>query len=311
MRAALVLLLTAWTSVAQAGGVGVVVTGDATLQPQLTAQLEGWLRQHGHELVASPLPPDAVNSLIDCFVIEDPACARGVVEKRAKTTTVVFARVDVSDNATSGMRDVTITAYWFDKGHEPIAERRSCEHCTDEMVRTETDGLMMALAGNQRDAGRLAVTAAPAGATVLVDGKVVGAAPVEVPLAAGDHQVTCRHAGHRDDLRTVTIKVGETTPLAVVLVSAAAPRSKLPYYVIGAGGALLLTGLVLYATSEEDTGATFEYRDTKPLGIGVSLVGLAVGGLGGYLWFKRAPAESAPALALTRGGAYVGWSRAF
>ena len=311
MRALVALLLvTAWTTAARAGDVGVVVTGDPTMQPQLAAQLEGWLRQHGGNLVASPLPPDAVNTLIDCFVIEDPSCARGIVEKRAKTQTLVFARVDVSDNAASGMRDITLTAYWFDKGHDPVAERRTCEHCTDEKLRSTADGLMAALAGAQRDLGRLAVAASPAGTLVIVDGKPTGVAPIDVPLAAGEHHVTCRHPGHRDDVRTVTIKKGETTPVAVTL-DPARSRSTLPYLVIAGGGALLLTGIVLYATSEEDTGEKFEYRDTKPLGIGVSLAGLAVTGVGAYLLLQRGPADSAPTVAVLPGGAYVGWSRAF
>jgi hypothetical protein len=311
MRALVALLLvTAWTTAAHADDVGVVVTGDPTMQPQLAAQLEGWLRQHGGNLVASPLPPDAVNSLIDCFVIEDSSCARGVVEKRAKTQTLVFARVDVSDNAASGMRDITLTAYWFDKGHDPVAERRTCEHCTDETLRTTTDGLMSALAGAQSDLGRLAVSASPAGAMVIVDGKPAGAAPIDVPLPAGEHRLTCQHPGHRDDVRTVTIKKGETTPVAVTL-DVARSRSKLPYLVLGGGGALLLTGIVLYATSEEDTGTKFEYRDTKPVGIGVSVAGLAVAGVGTYLLLKRGPADAAPTVAVLPGGAYISWSRAF
>jgi len=85
MRALLALLLMLSTTAAYAGGdIGVVVTGEATMQPQLAAQLEGWLRQHGHQLIASPLPPEAVNTLIDCFVIEDENCARGVIDKRAQ-----------------------------------------------------------------------------------------------------------------------------------------------------------------------------------------------------------------------------------
>ena len=312
MRALVALLLVgAWTTAAHADDVGVVVTGDPTMQPQLAAQIEGWLRQHGNNLVASPLPADAVNTLIDCFVIEDASCARGVVEKRAKTPTLVFARVDVSDNASSGMRDATVTAYWFDKGHDPVAERRTCEHCTDETLRTTTDGLMAALAGAQRDlGGRLAVSASPAGAMVLVDGKPAGAAPIDVPLPAGEHRLTCQHPGRRDDVRTVTIKKGETTPVAVTL-DVARSRSQVPYYVIGGGGALLLTGIVLYATSEEDTGEKFEYRDTKPLGIGLSLAGLAVAGVGTYLLLEHEHTDSAPTVAVLPGGAYVGWSKAF
>lgn len=311
-RALLVLLVLALaTATAAAGNVGVVVTGDPTMQPQLAAQVESWLRQHGHELVPSPLPPEAVNTLIDCFVIEDSSCARGLVERRAKTPTLLFARVDVTDNAASGMRDVMVTAYWFDKGHDPVAERRTCEHCTDEMLRTTTDALMSALAGAQSDQGRLTVTATPVGATVLVDGKPAGAAPVDLPLPPGAHRITCRHPGHRDVERTVTVASGETTPVTVELTPAAPPRSRMPYLVIAGGGALVLTGVVLYATSETDTGEKFEYRDTRPLGLGVGVVGLAVAGVGAYLLLRHTPADSAPTVAVLPGGATVGWAGAF
>src|SRR5262245_20203518 len=96
-------------------GVGVVVTGEATMQPQLVAQLETWLRTHGHDLISAPLPPDAINALIDCFVIEDQACARKVVEKRAKSKSIVFAQVNVTSGATALDRTVTLTAYWLEK----------------------------------------------------------------------------------------------------------------------------------------------------------------------------------------------------
>ena len=133
------------SATAHAGDIGVVVTGEATLQPQLAAQLEGWLREHGHPLAASPLPPDAINTLIDCFVIEDLSCARSVIDKRAKAQAVVFAKVEVTPSS-SGTRDIAITGYWFQKDHEAIAERRMCTACTDEKLHATADDLMQALA---------------------------------------------------------------------------------------------------------------------------------------------------------------------
>lgn len=52
MRSALVVLATlAVASPASAEHVGVVVTGEATLQPQVAAQLEGWLHDRGRTVV--------------------------------------------------------------------------------------------------------------------------------------------------------------------------------------------------------------------------------------------------------------------
>src|SRR5512139_2546500 len=141
--ALLLFVLASSPAIAGTGDVGVVVVGEVTMQPQLAAQLEGWLRQHGHQLVPAPLPPDAINTLTDCFVIEDEGCARKVIEKRSKTQAVVFARIDLK--ADSADKTVTLTAYWFDKGHDPIAERRFCERCTDVTLRSTADELMAAL----------------------------------------------------------------------------------------------------------------------------------------------------------------------
>jgi hypothetical protein len=303
------LALVLWTVPAHADGVGVVVTGDATIQPQLAAQLEDWLRQRGHLLVPSPMPADALNTLIDCFVIEDLACARAIVEKAAKAPMVVFAKVDISDSQ-SGMRDVTITAYWFETGTNATAVRRTCERCTDESMRTTTDDLMSTLAGKGRaEVGRVSLTSTPAGAEVKLDGKRVGVTPLTTAVPPGEHSFTMTLAGHADARGRVTVPRGETAELAVELT--AAKRTRLPYAAIGAGSALILVGIVLVATSEEDTGEKPTYRDTTALGVGLSVVGLAAAGAGVYLLLRGEPRASGPSVAIVPGGAYVGWARTF
>lgn len=307
------ILLASSLRLAHAGGdVGVVVTADQTTQPQVLAQVEGWLRGHGHQLVASPLPPESITKVIDCFVVEDQACARKVVEAESKTTTFVFARIDVEDNA-GGMRDVTMTAYWFERGAGVVAERRTCEKCTDARLRTTADELMSALAGaSRKTVGQLQVTSSPKGASVTVDGHACGTTPLELALAPGEHQVEIAAEHHRSMIRPVTITQGQPSPLDAHLESLLPRRSKVPYALIGGGGALLLTGIILYATSETDTGETYQYRDTRALGATLSVAGLAVAGVGGYLWWKAGKAtDSAPAVVVLPGSAYVGWAGAF
>ncbi len=132
------------TSVAHAD-IGVVVTGEATLQPQLAAQVEGWLKQRGHTVIASSLEPDAINTLIDCFVLEDLGCARKLIESRAKSQTIVFARVEITPSE-DGTRTVSIVGYWLQKGHDAIAERRICQRCIEDQMRTTAEDLLTALA---------------------------------------------------------------------------------------------------------------------------------------------------------------------
>ncbi|CAN5922817.1 hypothetical protein BH11MYX3_BH11MYX3_30350 [soil metagenome] len=309
----LTMLLGMWASSARAGSdVGVVVTGDTTLQPQTLALLEGWLRTHGHQLVASPLPPEAINKLIDCFVIEDTGCARRLIEAQANTATVVFVRVDVADNA-GGMRDVTMTAYWFERGTDPVAEKRQCEKCTDATLGTTGDALMSALAGSGRKTvGQLKLSSVPTGAHVTIDGAPAGVTPIDVALPPGIHQITVSAEGHGDAQRSVTIIQGETAPVDLQLSGDRGQRSKLPLAIIGIGGALLVGGALAYATSETDTGESYQYRDTRALGLTLVGGGLVAIGIGSYMWFTgKRTTETGATVAVLPGGAYLGWGQVF
>jgi len=144
MRTPIVVLASLVTTTASAEKAGVVVTGEATVQPMLAAQLERWLHDHGREVVPGPLEPDAINTLIDCFVLEDLGCARGVVDARSKSRSVVFTRAEMTQNP-DGTRNIAVTGYWFQKDHDTIAERRLCERCTDESLHATVDDLMLAL----------------------------------------------------------------------------------------------------------------------------------------------------------------------
>src|SRR5712671_156229 len=125
---ALVIALLAASPPARAG-VGVVVTGDPVMGVRVAAHIEGWLQKHGHKLVDSPMPADAINTVLNCIVTDDQKCMRDVVDARSKAPTLVFTRVEHTDHKS---KDVTFTVYWFDKGHEPISERRVCEDCQED-----------------------------------------------------------------------------------------------------------------------------------------------------------------------------------
>jgi hypothetical protein len=146
MKRALLACLVLGLAPAARADIGVIVTGEATLQPQLASQLEGWLKTRGHVVQPSSLEPDAINTLIDCFVIEDLTCARAVVDRRAKAQTILFAKVETTPNKDDGSRDIAISGYWLAKGHETLQERRTCRHCTEKMMRATADDLMLALA---------------------------------------------------------------------------------------------------------------------------------------------------------------------
>jgi hypothetical protein len=144
MRTAFVVLALAIATPAHAEQVGVVVTGEATLQPQVASELEIWLHARGRSSAPGALEPSAINTLIDCFVLEDLGCARGLIDARSKAPSIVFASIDATQTD-DGLREVAVTAYWFQKNHEAIAERRICAKCTDQKLHDTIDELMLAL----------------------------------------------------------------------------------------------------------------------------------------------------------------------
>lgn len=312
LLASLVVLLHA--APARANDAGVVVVGEATLQPQLVAQLESWLKQHGHALAPATLPPDAINTIVDCFVLEDEGCASKVVELRAKSKFVVFAKVDLKPESID--RSVTVTIYWFEKGRETLAERRFCERCTEALLRSTAEDLMASLEGKRaKSDGTIKITSSPAGARVLVDGTPVGVTPLEYGLRSGTHEITITNVGHKEESRSVEVKRGEIAQVDVTLLTdSAISRNFFPLILLGTGGAMLATGLVLFAMDEDEpepVGPQKEfYRNTGPLGVGLAVSGLVVGGIGGYLLF-RSKRASAPVASITSESAYVGWTGTF
>jgi len=309
MRTLGFLIILFASTAARAEEVGVVVTGEATMQPQLVAQIEGWLKSHGHQLVPAPLSPDAVNTLIDCFVIEDEGCARRVIEKRAKAKAVIYARVDIQPGGDKD-RTVTVLAYWFEQGHPAVAERRSCERCSDPALSKTTDELMVALdaIGHKDVAGKLQLTSTPSGARIAIDGKPSGKTPFDQALAPGPHEVTIELDGRETETRFVTAKAGEPVVLDVPLVAASANKQRMPLVVMSAGAALVVTGVVMFAI-DQDRGPDQppEIRNTGPTGVALGIAGVAVVA-GGYLWYRSAGKHgSAPVAAITHEGAYVGW----
>ncbi len=317
-----ITLVVALTSAARAAGdIGVVVTGDAALQPQLTAQLESWLAQHGHTLVPSPLPADAITSLVDCFAMDNRGCARDLVEHRSKIASVVYARVDTKANA-GGPRDVIVIAYLFYKGKEPVSQRKACERCTDQTLRTTADELMKKLIGGG-DTGHVKLSSNPAGARITIDGQAIGVTPLDWDLPPGQHIIQMDKAGLKPASRAITVASNKLDAVGLVLLplTGAAPAAEqadstpskvVPLAVLIAGGALIVAGGVMIAV-DQDPGphepATI--HNTGPTGVGLLAGGVVVGAVGAYLMWFRSPHASTPVAAITSDSAYVGWAGHF
>jgi hypothetical protein len=252
--------------------VGVVVTGEATLLPQLASQLEGWLTARGHSVLVASLDPDAVNTLIDCFTIGDLGCARTVVEHRAKTQTILFAKIDVKPDP-DGSQDIDISGYWLAKGHDTLQEKRSCQHCTDKTMAAAADDLLSAL------------TAEPPSKTITPEAPAGPAAPPPPVSAPTSDVMAPLPPPHRS----------RALPIAVTAVGAAA----------------LVTGVVFIAVGGPPSDPhQLMYWDLRTPGYAIGAAGLAVTGVGLYL-LLRPHAHSAPVAAITHDGAVFGWTGRF
>lgn len=298
---------------AAADTVGVVVTGESSMQASLASEFEGWLKKFGHKVIAAPLANDAINMLVDCLVIEDEGCARSVVEKHSKATGLVFARVDLQAGGAAD-RTVTVTAYWFHKGSKPLTERRFCQRCNDAALRATAEDLLgVMIKASKAGSATLELRSQPAGAKVTVDQKEVGVTPLDLEVVAGPHEVVISHAGDHET-RFVECKPGQKLAVSVALRAPPPPPPSrlLPVATMVVGGGLIATGVVMIAI-DQDKGRDQprRIRDTAPGGVVLALVGALVAG-GGYVWFRKtAPHESRPMALITRDQAVIGWSGQF
>lgn len=317
----LVLCIVLAAGTARASSVTVVASGDADLQATLAQQVEGWLRGHGHTIGAA-LSAEATNTLLNCMVMDDQGCARGVVEAQAKTDAVLVAQAIKSRTTDATVLTVT----WFLKGKEPIGMRRACEECTRDLMRSTVEEMLgMVLGASKLERGRLSLRSTPEGLTVLLDNENIGVTPLEREVPAGPHTIVLVHRGQRVGERTLKIHPDVTAEITIPVTLPADDAGDdgdargtsggsrvLPGIALGLGATALASGVVLYFTSEVDDGTKPTYRDTKPLGIGLAAGGVVVAGIGAWLWVRAGRrTDSAPIANISTQGGYVGWSRAF
>lgn len=312
MRVFVFLLALLIPRIAAADRVGVVVLGDAMAKQTRDAAGQ-WLRDHNQQAAMNALPAEAVKTLADCFLVDDPKCSRSVIEARATTDNVVAIRVEVTSKKA---KDIRITIDWFVKGHNAVSSRRTCEACTDAALQTTLDAMLSDLArGKPGMMGRIKVGGA-AGLSVLVDGATIGVTPLEQSIVAGEHKIRLAHDGRMGAEKVVTVAADGTTeveledPPAVVEAPPTVVTTKssrvVPGVMIGIGLAGIGAGAALYLTSEEPTGMNRTYRDTKKLGLGVAGGGAALA-LTGVIIILATGGDSGPTVAMTPGGTAVGW----
>jgi plastocyanin len=314
--------------VARAEGIGLVVAGEPGKAPYVTDAIAPWLGDHGHEVKLGLLPDPDLKKLVDCFLLDDEACARPIIAAAAAgLPRVAFIMIQVDRDA-AGNDAVTLTGWLFvADGAVRAAERRQCDACRLDALGQAATGLITAMM-TATDAGTatLSLTSSPPGATVAVDGAPVGATPTTYQVAAGTHQVTFTLDGHTPVTHDVTITVGEVKTLDAPLAPAGpgagkggrGPSRTLPYALIGGGAAALLAGVVLVVMDEDVPGPgspsaprPTTYRDSALPGFGLALLGGAAAGAGVYLLTRSPGKTSGPTAAIAPGSAVLGWAGSF
>ncbi len=106
---------------------------------------------------------------------------------------------------------------------------------------------------------RLVLQVAPFGATVVVDGQVVGVAPVEPRIVTpGWHDIEVRHPGYAAARERVQVRGGREATVAVELAPEAPDRKHLRPWIwasAGVGGALAVGGTIAWLLGESDHAA--------------------------------------------------------
>ncbi len=272
--AVLLLVLVASTA-ARAETLGVVADGqDAGL---VRVRIEKWAQEHDHHVVPVAMSRDAGRTLANCIIVQDNKCASGVVNARGHADNIIYAHSEQG----------TLTIYWFHKHRPPVHTQLYCAPCEDDAIAPSLDKLA---ADVDLDTGHLKLDSRPPGLGVTIDAETAGETPLERELPVGSHEVALFSEGHRVAHRAISVERGQELELTLDAHAPEpeSPKERWPLYVIGAGVAAIAAGAVLYATSEEPTGARPTYRNTKPLGTIVGLGGVVVAGSGVLVGWGRA-----------------------
>jgi hypothetical protein len=298
--------------------VGLLVTGEYLKGPTQT-QAEKWLRAQGQEAVTNALPNDATKTLLDCFVLDDPKCSKGIIDARATTKSFVSIRIDIVSKKD---KDVRLTVDWFVKGHNPVTARRTCESCTESALRTTIDAMLLDLAKTSPGyMGRISVSSTPKGISVLVDNETIGVTPIERDIKAGVHKVRLVRDGRMGPEKDVKVEAGalaeitlEAPPEAAVVepVPAGRPSRVLPISLIVVGGLAVGAGAGMYfVLHEEPTVDDFDSYNWKKPGVITAAAGGVVA-VTGVIWILATKRSDGPTVGVTgTGDATIGWSGTF
>jgi hypothetical protein len=319
LRALILLLALLVPGEARANTVGLLVTGEVLKAPT-QSHAEKWLRDHDRKVVTNALPADAVKTLLDCFVIDDPKCSRGLVDARATTESLVSIRIDIVSKKD---KDIRLTMDWFVKGRNPVSARRTCEDCTEGLLRTTIDAMLLDLAKTSPGfMGRIKVISDPPGISVLLDNETIGVTPVERDVSSGVHKARLVRDGRMGAEKDVKIEAGalselklETPPAGGIIddPGPGKPSRAGPVAAMVIGGLAIGAGATMAFVLHKDKFGPeeFEKRNWKTPGW-ITMGAGGVVAITGVVWFLATKRSSGPTVGATPSGdATNGWTGRF
>jgi hypothetical protein len=267
--------------------VGVVVAGDPNMQTPVLNAVQHWVQAKHQKLVAAPLG-EGTTAMVDCFVMEDVACARKTFEAHAKSATVIFVRIDVP----TAERSYLLHAYWFTRGRAPLHETKSCGQCDDAKLAVTVDGILDALVHKAVDGKGMLEINGSGDIQVQLDGADLGTAPIKQEVPMGSHELVFVHSGSPIGVRRIEVDEGALVAVAVPHLPAPAPakgtggRSRtLPITMTLLGlAATAAGGTLLYYGSLRGPDEPYVYTNATEIGLPVALAGAVAFGAGTALW---------------------------
>lgn len=335
MRASIAAVIGSWLLLASTAAhadkiaiIGIEVVGDAA--PELSAQLARstatGLEAEGAQVVSLEDVRVSLRSSQELIGCASTACLQRVGEL-VGASRFVRAKME-SIGAAYTVELILMSAGEGDGVVKRIED--TCTACTvTELNELATKTAARLLSEPARSA--VVIATVPPGANVLVDGESVGESPYTGTLAPGDHTVVARLDGYGVGEKQIKVLAG--TPEAQDFVLSLPPsaaigdepertRSYKLWKWVAAGGAVVWigTGIALVAIDGNQTcdgelvsvpGSDPVRRqcpdlyDTRLTGVLSLGVGLGLGALSGYMFYKdHQAAEAGPSanLSATRGG---------
>lgn len=345
-----VLLFGSSNASADPDNLALIVTGTASAHAREIAasSFEAAARGRGPVLTVPEFSAKDTATIKSCVTAAHPwRCIAPVIHDKELHRVAVISLTNDTGPDSSPMLVITAQLVVADLD-AAITDQRFCVRCTDDVLTTATAELTRALFQTiDMRSGRtvVAIKSIPRGARILFDGSSMGATDRSFNTFPGKHTIVLELDGYRREIRTIEAALDRTAELSItmrsVLESANEHRttepqvaeqyepssrgsptgsptssSLAPKLAIVTGSMALVAGVIVLvfnehpSTSQPGHEQPPVYYDTRPPGIGLILGG-AVVGLGGYLWWRYTRSTVAPTAESIPGGATVGISKAF